>query len=218
VEPDFLPVWRRYSRALKQRNALLKSAPTGSQLDPWDAELAESGERLTRLRERYLLALEPALVREAAAFLPELGSVLLEFRPGWKREDLPLADALLLGRDRDLATGFTGVGPHRADWRMGFTGLPGRESFSRGQEKLVALACILGQARDFVDRQGEWPLVCLDDLASELDPAHQRQVLTSVLGSGAQVLLTGTSLPEPVAELGGDFRLFHVERGQLSAG
>ena len=218
VEPDFLPLWRRYSRALKQRNALLKLAPGRAQLDPWDAELADAGERLTRLREQYLTALEPALAREAAAFLPELGAASLVFRPGWKRDDLVLADALLLARERDMASGYTSVGPHRADWRLDFDALPGRESFSRGQEKLVALACILGQAQDFAARQGEWPLVCLDDLASELDADHQRQVLDSVLASGAQVLLTGTHVPEAVRDTGSEFRLFHVEHGQVTPG
>ena len=218
VEPEFLPVWRRYSRALKQRNALLKASPAAAQLAPWDAELAESGERLTRLRERYLDLLEPALTAETAAFLPELGPSRLSFRPGWKREELPLADALLLARERDVASGYTGVGPHRADWRLDFDRLPGREALSRGQEKLTALACILGQARDFAGRHGEWPLVCLDDLASELDAAHQRQVLASVLGSGAQILLTGTHVPEAVAALAVPHRLFHVEQGGVTGG
>ena len=216
VEPDFLPVWRRYSRALKQRNALLKAGPTLSSLEPWDLELAEAGERLTRLREHYLAGLEAPIEAEAAAFLPELGHARLSFRPGWKREDLTLADALLLARDRDRALGYTSVGPHRADGRLDYAGLPGREALSRGQEKLTALACILGQARDLAHRQAEWPLVCLDDLASELDQAHQGQVLASLLASGAQVLITGTELPTSVEQAGQDYRLFHVEHGQLS--
>lgn len=214
VEPDFLPVWRRYNRALKQRNALLKAAPSPRGLDPWDAELAEAGERLTRLRERYLLELEPLLGLESSAFIPELGASRLTFRPGWKRDDLPLADALLLGRERDLATGYTGTGPHRADWRVDFAALPGREALSRGQEKLTALACILAQGRSLAAAQGHWPLVALDDLASELDAAHQAQVLAAVLGSGAQVVVTGTQPPgfiAPVHEA--RMRTFHVERG-----
>jgi DNA replication and repair protein RecF len=60
-----------------------------------------------------------------------------------------------------------------------------------------------------------WPLVCLDDLASELDRRHQAQVLGSVLGSGAQVLLTGTQPPEALAELGLQPLTFHVEQGQV---
>jgi DNA replication and repair protein RecF len=214
VEPGFLPVWRRYARALKQRNALLKRAPAVSALAPWDRELAEAGESLSRLRGDYLARLEPVLVATAGEFLPELGPAGLRFLPGWRRDESSLEDALLLGRERDVALGYTSQGPHRADWRVDYLGLPGREALSRGQEKLTALACVLAQARAFAADRGEWPLVCLDDLGSELDRPHQHQALASVLTSGAQVLLTATESPslppgvEPAAR-------FHVERGQL---
>src|SRR3546814_5159977 len=58
VEPDFLPLWRRYARALKQRNSLLKQRVRDGQLDAWDHELAEVGEPMTRLREAYLAQLQ----------------------------------------------------------------------------------------------------------------------------------------------------------------
>jgi DNA replication and repair protein RecF len=170
---------------------------------------------LTRLRQAYLGRLEPHIAAQASTYLAELGAAELEFRPGWKRGELSLADALLLARDRDIASGHTSVGPHRADWRLGFAGLPGGEALSRGQEKLAALACILGQAAGVAAEGEGWPLVCLDDLASELDRRHQRQVLQSVLESGAQVLLTGTQAPEALAELGLTPPTFHVEHGQL---
>ena len=215
VEPDFLPQWRRYSRALKQRNVLLKYSPSPTALDPWDRELAEAGERLTRLRQDYLDQLEAFVAEQAQSFLSELGGLRLEFRPGWKREDVSLADALLLGRDRDLALGYTGTGPHRADWRVDFSGLPGKEALSRGQEKLTALACILGQASAFAARNGSWPLVCLDDLASELDLRHQAQVLDRLGRSQAQILLTGTQVPEILRSGEAPFALFHVEQGSI---
>ena len=218
VEPTFLPQWRRYARALKQRNALLKAGPGAKALDPWDRELAEAGEALTRLRQTYLERLEPFVTAEAGVFLPELGPAALEFRAGWKRAELSLADALLLGRERDLALGHTGVGPHRADWQVGFARLPGREALSRGQEKLAALACILGQARGVAADSGGWPLVCLDDLASELDLDHQRQVLNSVVGTGAQILLTGTQVPDMLSGAGLPYTLFHVEHGLVRPG
>lgn len=215
VEPSFLPVWRRYARALKQRNALLKRQPPATALAPWDQELALAGEQLTRLRADYLDRLEPVLATAAGEFLPELGAAGLQFLPGWRRQDSPLADALLLARDRDLAQGFTSVGPHRADWRVDYLGLPGREALSRGQEKLTALACVIAQARAFACDRGEWPLVCLDDLSSELDQAHLRQALASVLASGAQVVLTATEAPAILqGELAPAAR-FHVERGHL---
>jgi DNA replication and repair protein RecF len=215
VEPEFLPWWRRYARALKQRNAALKSSPSPATHAPWERELAEAGEVITRMRQAYLSRLEPVVAAEAGTYLSELGLASLEFRPGWKRSDLPLADALLLNRDRDIASGHTGVGPHRADWRLGFSGLPGGEALSRGQEKLAALACILGQAAGVAAEGQGWPLVCLDDLASELDRRHQRQVMESVLAWGAQVLVTGTHAPDALAELGLQPLTFHVEHGRL---
>jgi DNA replication and repair protein RecF len=206
VEPEFLPVWRRYARALKQRNAL----------EPWDRELADTGETLSRQRAAYLARLEPVLAATAGEFLPELGAAGLRFLPGWRRDEHRLLDALLLGRERDLASGYTGVGPHRADWQVDYVGLPGREALSRGQEKLTALACVLAQARAFAEDRGEWPLVCLDDLASELDRPHQAQALQVVLASGAQVLLTATDAGTLPPGLRPE-RLFHVERGVLCA-
>jgi DNA replication and repair protein RecF len=192
--------------------------PANAALDPWDHELAEAGETLTRQRQAYLTALVPELEKVCAAVLPELGTPELDFQPGWKQGDISLVDALLLARERDLVMGYSTIGPHRADWRLGFAGLPGRETLSRGQEKLAALACLLAQAERHALRRGEWPVICLDDLASELDREHQRQVLASVLASGAQVLLTGTEVPESIGSLAVPHRLFHVEQGQLRAG
>ena len=215
VEPGFLPLWRRYARALKQRNALLKTRPAAAALEPWDKELAESGESLTRFRQDYLDALEHVVSDEAGHLLAELGAATLEFRPGWRRQDLSLADALLLARDRDLALGHTSTGPHRADWRIFFTGLPGREALSRGQEKLTALSCLLAQARHHAERHGDWPVVCLDDLASELDVQHQALVLDTALASGAQLIISGTQLPGPLQAASRTGALFHVEHGRV---
>lgn len=217
VEPEFLGHWRRYARALRQRNALLKSQPAAAVLAPWDRELAESGEALTQQRQAYLGRLEPILAAVAQEFLPELGRLDLEFLPGWKRADLALADALLLGQERDRALGYTGVGPHRADWRVGYAGLPGREALSRGQEKLTALVCVLGLARAFHQDRQEWPVICLDDLASELDLSHQRRVLDLLAASTAQVLLTGTEPPAALAAYPEPITRFHVERGRVAA-
>lgn len=212
----FLPLWRRYARALKQRNALLKSGAAPSQLDAWDHELADTGERLTRHRQAYLEELRNRLSEVAAELVPALGRAELEFLPGWRRQEFSLADALLLARDRDRASGFTSVGPHRADWRIGYSARPQGEPLSRGQAKLTALACLLSQAEDFAARRGEWPVVALDDLASELDRGHQARVLDRLQASGAQVFITGTEAPTVLASRSEGIARFHVEHERVS--
>jgi DNA replication and repair protein RecF len=216
VEPDFLPLWRRYARALKQRNALLKARVRDGQLDVWDHELAEAGEPLTRRRQAYLEALEPVLQAIAAELVPALGMARLQFQPGWARDTLSLADALLVARDRDLGNGFTSVGPHRADWRIDYAALPGREALSRGQAKLTALSVLLAQAERHAGACGEWPVIALDDLASELDRRHQRRVLDRLMTSGAQVFITGTETPAVLAGIDGDIAMFHVEQNAVA--
>jgi len=214
VEPDFLPRWRRYARALKQRNALLKRRAGDAQLDAWDRELADAGEPLSRDRQRYLEALQPHFAALMAEWVPVIRTTTLEYQPGWRRDDLPLADALLLARERDLSTGFTSVGPHRADWRIGFANLAGRESLSRGQAKLTALSALMAQAEHYAENRGEWPIIALDDLASELDRSHQGRVLAWLRHSEAQVFITATETPTVLQSTSGMHR-FHVEQGQV---
>jgi len=218
VEQEFLLLWRRYARALKQRNALLKGRQRDGQLDAWEHELDHAGTLLTQYRERYLQQLQPYLAATAQALLPEAGETELRFQPGWRREEVSLADALLLARDRDLATGFTSVGPHRADWRIVQAAIPGREALSRGQAKLTALAALLAQAEHQAAIRGDWPVVALDDLASELDRPHQRLVLQRLRDYGAQVLVTGTEPPAGLADAGAPHSLFHVEQGSIRPG
>ena len=215
VEQAFLPLWRRYARALKQRNALLKSGAAGQQLDAWDHELADAGEPMTRHRQHYLEQLQSRLLVVAGDLVPALGDSSIEFQPGWRSSELSLADALLLARDRDRSVGYTTVGPHRADWRIDYAGHPNRESLSRGQAKLSALSALLAQAEDYAQRRNEWPIVALDDLASELDRNHQRRVLRRLLDSGAQVFVTGTEPLPALAEPGLTPAWFHVEQGRV---
>jgi DNA replication and repair protein RecF len=217
VEPDFLTLWRRYSRALRQRNALLKARQRDGQLDAWEHELDQAGTPLGQARERYLRALRPFFEAASSAVFPEGGVVALKYQPGWRQEDFPLADALLLARDRDLAAGFTSVGPHRADWRVLHGAIPGREALSRGQAKLTALALLLAQAEHQASIRGEWPVVAFDDLASELDRPHQTLVLGRLGGTGAQVFVTGTELPTVDPALRAGASVFHVEHGKLRA-
>jgi DNA replication and repair protein RecF len=217
VEPGFMQPWRRYARALKQRNRLLKQRVRDAQLDAWDAELAETGEELTEQRWRYVASLAPGFAEAVSDVAPSLGTATLAYHPGWRRDELSLADALLLARDRDLLAGHTSVGPHRADWRPAFAAIPGRDALSRGQAKLAALAALLSQADYHRAVTCEQPVFALDDLASELDRHHQRRVLARLADRGGQVFVSGTGVPEAVVELGLAPKVFHVEQGAIRA-
>jgi DNA replication and repair protein RecF len=119
-------------------------------------------------------------------------------------------------REVDRLRAHTTRGPHRADWWIRFASAPRREQLSRGQEKLCAIACMLAQAELYRADHAEWPIVVLDDLPSELDQAHQDQVLMS-LRPANQILLSSTEIPISLDRSGTRFSRFHVEQGALTS-
>jgi len=214
VEPDFLRVWRAFQRSLRQRNALLRAGGAASELDPWDIEFARSGAELVAMRERYARIFVPAAIAALKDVLAELGEARITLDSGWRGGGAALSE-LAATRDEDLRRGFTTRGPHRADWSLSFEHAPRREHLSRGQEKLCALACILAQARVYAAKRGEWPVVCVDDLASELDAPHQEKLVQSLRVVDAQVLITGTHTPQALEEAHVHAARFHVEPGKV---
>ena len=213
---DFLSLWRRHARALKQRNALLRLGRADRQLDAWEHELAHAGEAITLQREAYVAQLQPHVDALLEQILPAAGNATLTLQPGWRRQELALSDAMLLARDRDLAQGHTTLGPHRADLKLEFRDLPGRDGLSRGQAKLAALLLLLSQAAHLAAHGGHWPVLQLDDLASELDRHHQGRVLQALATTGAQVFLTGTEPIPALTSLSLPCTTFHVEHGRVA--
>ncbi len=215
VEHAFLASWRRYQRALRQRNLLLRSGGDDRSLDAWEAQMAEAGDLVSSHRRDALALLEVQFISLVGLLVPSLTVSGLAFRPGWPA-DLGLLDALAQGRDSDRERGFSQRGPHRADWRVRFADGLDQDQLSRGQAKLVAVCCLLAQCLVFQGVCGRWPVILLDDLASELDRNHQDLLLAWLDQSGAQRFVTSTELqPGWPAPLVASAARFHVEQGRV---
>jgi len=206
VEHGFVEDWARYTRALRQRNAALRSQP--EQAAAWDPELARLGERISELRRSSLEQLQPYW-KGLAAGLVGL-EIELIFSQGWSR-DTSLAAALKASWERDRIKGTTHVGAHRADVLVRRSGTLARDSLSRGQQKLVAVAMILAQLQMLRALLGVRPALLLDDPAAELDAAHLEGFIREVSALHCQLVLT--SLEPEYTEFGVPDRVFHVERG-----
>ncbi|NND43957.1 MAG: DNA replication/repair protein RecF [Xanthomonadales bacterium] len=212
VEHGHLLQWRRYGRTLKQRNAALRqrSAAVVTSLDP---VLAELGERIHEQRQAQCAALFEGVGETLGMLSPGLTAVELEYQQGWSGESL--AESLGAALERDMERGGTGAGPHRGDIAISRDGVPARETLSRGEQKAMATALLLTQAK-IMANAGKTPLLLMDDLASEFDPAHLSRVLEFGRALGAQVWVTGTGLDPYRALALDDASVFHVEHGQLS--
>jgi DNA replication and repair protein RecF len=210
VEHDSLEAWRMWRRALRQRNALLRTGASAAEFEPWEHDLARLAERIHAMRIECLASLGPYLEQEGGWLVPELGSVGIQYRRGWD-EELGLERQLASSRERERERGFTQHGAHRADWWLSFERVARRDNLSRGQAKAIALVCSLAQTRWLGDRIGEYPLLCLDDLNSELDEAHAAKVVGWLEDKPLQAWLTATDRPRLPA--GENSSVFHVEHG-----
>lgn len=214
VEHGSLDLWRRWRRALRQRNALLRSSAGAAAFEPWEHDLDRLAAEIHRMRSGCLASLEPYVVEEAAAMVPEFGPARFNYRPGWD-ESLSLSEQLASMRDRDRERGYTQRGAHRADWSLDFERIARREHLSRGQAKAAALVCALALVRWLKDRTAQYPLLCLDDLDSELDQAHVGKLGDWLAGKPLQAWITSTSTPESSRLLPG-WRMFHVEHSRVA--
>jgi DNA replication and repair protein RecF len=206
LEPQFVETWVRYTRALKQRNAALRSLP--DQAPIWEPELARLGELIAAWRGNFLERLGPYW-REAVSSLSGLEAELQYLR-GWTQE-MPLEEALAAARSRDEARGVTHPGPHRADVAIKLRGRLAREVLSRGQQKLVAVALTLAQLSLLQDATPTTPTLLLDDPAAELDRAHLARFIDQVRRLRCQLVVTAL-LPD-TQPFGAPDRVFHVEQG-----
>jgi DNA replication and repair protein RecF len=210
VEHGFADLWVRYTRAVKQRNAALRSQP--SQASAWDPEVARLGELIAEARRRMLEQMQPAW-RHAVLALSGL-EVDLNYSRGWS-QDLSLAQALADSRVRDQAKGLTHSGPHRADVLVRLNGKPAREILSRGQQKLVAVAMTLAQIQLLQEQMATKPTLLLDDPAAELDGPHLLQFIEEVSRLKCQLVIT--SLQAQSDLFGRPEKMFHVEQGSVRA-
>jgi DNA replication and repair protein RecF len=188
LAPAKAPLPAEYGAAVAQRNAALRRAAASlsgrAAVEPWSERVATLGTELVNARLETLAVLEPAFGARAAEL--GLGDVSLRYEG-----ELPTEASLAAVLERDLERGATSVGPHLDDIVLLAVGRDLRSFGSQGEQRLALLALLLAEAETIAHRTGVPPLLLLDDVLSELDPAR-RQILAARVRSAGQALVTAT--------------------------
>jgi DNA replication and repair protein RecF len=185
-----------YTAAVVQRNAALRRVGLGlssrEALDPWTARVAELGADVVEARRETLALLTPAFAERAGELGLEDG--LLEYVG-----EPPTPDELERRLERDLDRGATGVGPHLDDVLIGAGARDLRRYGSQGEQRLAVLSLLLAEADAIVEQRGTPPLLLLDDVLSELDPARRRALADRVAVRGQTLITSTTASAYPAA-------------------
>lgn len=114
-------------------------------------------------------------------------------------------------RTAELASRTCLSGPHKDDLLVTIDGLAAKDYASQGQTRTAALALKLAEREIYKNASGEYPVLLLDDVLSELDPRRQEFVLNRI--AGGQVFITCCEDDRLPQLLGG--KVFHVEQGHV---
>jgi DNA replication and repair protein RecF len=229
IDPVYCRTLSRYNQIVTQRNALLRDLrerggdPT--QLAFWSERLVEHGSYLVNRRWRALLALDE-LAHGVHSQLTDGGERLhLCYVPSVEMDGPGDADDVARAfqaqvedlRRREVAAGMTLVGPHRDEVRFLVNDMDAGVYGSRGQQRTAALALKLAEVDLMRTETGEYPVLLLDDVLSELDE-HRRRFLMRTLEDGTeQAIITTTDLHTVPQTLLPRCQLWRVEMGRLRA-
>lgn len=213
VEPQYADSLLRYRRALRQRNAVLRTGGPRREALVWEEEFCREGERVDQFRSAYTEAVLPH-VRDALSTL-SASPLQLGYRRGWPAGEA-LAAALERGWDTDVTRGWTGSGPHLADLALNVGGRPAREALSRGEKKALGAALVLGHVEYLIAAADRRPVVLADDFSSELDEVARRWFLERLLATGCQSFLSLLDPERLVLPTPMPYAVFHVEQGKVS--
>jgi DNA replication and repair protein RecF len=222
VAPDYVTEYRRFLAALRQRNALIrKGCATREEMSGWNEILANTGAVLVKRRWDLLQALKPKMEELGdnfglgkglhLAYIPSFdlftaGKGFRSERPlvdfsvfsGIKRNEIRtgILESLKSESGKEAKAGHTLIGPHRDNIYF-LMGEPGTVTDlarygSQGQKRSAILAFKMSQAMVLAEVYGEWPIVILDDVASELDDQRRKTLGSLVQKMEAQFFISTT--------------------------
>ena len=203
AEPLYLGSLQRYNRVLKQRNVLLKDAERDRALfdatgEIWAKQLCHEAAYIARSRKRYIKRAEEIVkqcFKDMTGSLEEPALAYIGFckDPNESYEELQKTENFLFqklseNKEREIAAGSTLWGIHKDDIEVSLNGHAARQFCSQGQQRSLALALKIAESEICADDCGEYPVLLLDDVLSELDGSRRKYLLEHI--KNKQVIIT----------------------------
>ena len=228
LEPIYAFILQQYNQVLRQRNAFLKQHQDSaniqdSELALWDAQLATTGTRVIRRRDRALQRLAPIAKDWHASISGSTEILQINYVPSVPLDQnhpeqiqQAFLEKIQLRAIAELRQGTTLVGPHRDEVELTINQTPARQYGSQGQQRTLVLALKLAELQLIEEVVGEAPLLLLDDVLAELDPSRQNQLLDAIQDR-FQTLITTTHLGSFDSQWLNSSQILFVKAGEISS-
>lgn len=227
VHPSYLHSLSQYQKTLLQRNNFLKSgqamkASNEPLLSVWNEQLAAYGSKIMQRRQSFISKLQGWAETIHRGITGDAERLEIFYMPSVEAEDMKdetvLFDRFMVKlsqvKEQEFRRGATLVGPHRDDLVFRINGKDAYSFGSQGQQRTTALSLKLAEIELIHQETGEYPVLLLDDVLSELD-RHRQTQLIDTFRSKVQTFITTTGVEGIRLESLGDVRLFHVQEGTV---
>ncbi len=203
TQKSYFYALQKYNKILAQRNNLLKDQDTyliRETLPIWDVQLVKEASKIISARNSFLSELSPIALEKHLLLSDGRETLSMKTESGYTGSEEEIAEKLLSdlkgALEKDMRLGFTSIGPHRDDIKFTLNGDDVRVFGSQGQQRTVALSLKLAETETFKKRRGEYPILILDDVLSELDKTRQKKLIGAV--EHLQTVFTATGVDRSV--------------------
>ena len=185
--------YKNYKKALSQRNISLKRKVSERELKVWNEALIDTGTILAEKQKSFFEGVfkksleEKGIKRETKEVF--LNQIKIAFKKGWP-DSISLKRALVESAEKDRALGYTGVGPHRLDFKYFINNKLAKSILSRGQQKLLIILSFFKFNHILATKNKSGIVYLIDDITSELDQENLAIVLEQAIELKAQLLIT----------------------------
>ena len=206
VSPVYLFSISQYNKILHQRNQYLKLLQTKQQkdlalLDIYTSQLIELAGKIVSKRYEFLLMLEEWAQKIHKGISRGLETLEIKYNPSVNvSEEDSLTKMInvyeekyLALKEKEIERGSTLFGPHRDDISFIVNDRDIQVFGSQGQQRTTALSVKLAEIELIKSEIGEYPVLLLDDVLSELDDHRQSHLLSTIQGK-VQTFVTTTSV------------------------
>lgn len=190
LRPNYIKELIKYRNILAQKTALLKSRQYET-LDIWNEKLAETGIRIMKLRESYIERINQKareIQNEISGGKEELNLI---YNPSVKLKENYL-EKLTEYKEKEKENLFCMVGVHRDDIDILINGKFAKNYASQGQIRTAVLSLKLAETEIIKEETGEYPVMLLDDILSELDKSRREFLISRI--KGKQIIITCTDI------------------------
>lgn len=209
-----------YKKILSQRNSYLKENNIDdSLLSVWDESLSEEGSKIIVSRKAFIERLSKISEEIHSNItdgkeMPEIEyDSNIPFSENREEVKELFLERLKDSREKDIYNGNTAAGPHKDDIEIKIKGKSTRKYASQGQQRTVALSLKLAEIELIKEEKGDYPILLLDDVFSELDEGRQRYLVDYL--EMMQVFITAAEIPEKILKTFPESKKIVIKEGKI---